>query len=189
MYTYSIVFKIPEKIKKQLTVLCFGPSQISWVETERLYYFVRSFGMLTDLDANDLLNQLKTVFFTPLVINIQGVSHKQIKGGGVKSSGIIGISSTYNAELIRLNKLIDQSIRTIRMKKQLEMPFPIILGYYYDNLNFERLCDYLAAHAAFNSLLFEVHDFILLRSWHSSRRIVHEELAHFQAANATTGED
>lgn len=194
MQTYYLALEIPKLVKDQLAALCFGPPQIHWTEKDHLYFMLRPLENLSDSELNDLMNQLDGFFFEGFSFILQGIDHKHFKGGGV-----IGVGAGQNADMLKLIKEMDQTLRGLKLKKNYEMPFPIILGHYDlghgERISFERLGDYLMAHALFRSDPIDVTGIILLRTWQSTRGrgtgggTVYEELAYYPASESATGED
>ncbi len=175
MHNYYIVHKIPKIIEKQLITLCFGPPQISWIDENHLYFFIRTLGALSDFELNEVKRQMQTVFFQPFTLVISKLSQKQ-----VKNKGVIGIECETTPDLLNLNKEMDKSLRPLNLKKIPDLPFPIILGY-YENLNFERLSDYMT-YSSFTSHTLQISELLLLHTWPSSKRTVYEEIERFPAA-------
>lgn len=183
MSNYFIALEIPAIIKKQLALLCFGPPQINWIEQSNLFYIIRPLGTLSDLELNEVTNRLKNVFFLPFTLTTKRISQKQLKG-----IGAIGIEFEYNAFLLKLNKEIEQSFRTLNLKKIPEPSFPIILGY-YENINFDRLSDYLMANSTFSTQPIQVSELILLHARQTPRRTVFDIIEYYPAFNPINTED
>ena len=102
MQNYILAIFLPASIKKQLASLCFGPQQIRWIDQDHLYYIISSLGNLSDIELDEIIQSLDTLFFSSFSFSLKDISCKYFKG-----NGIIGLQSKENPELLNLHKIID----------------------------------------------------------------------------------
>ena len=183
MHTYSLIIELPLPVKNQIANLCFGPSQILWIEKQNIYFLLYSFGDLSDLELSELKENLEKLFFHSFVFNMRGIKSTKFKG-----KGIIGIESVNHPALEKINKDLEKLLKKFSLRKKETSPFPLVLGY-YEKIDFERLIDYLMAYSTFESLPIEVKELTLIHVKPSSKGSIYEEIAYYPASKFEFGED
>jgi 2'-5' RNA ligase len=184
MHSYFLAIPLPAAIRSRLTSFCYGLPQVRWVEEENFHLTIRYLGPLADSAVANIHDCLQNLFFQPFPLTLQGIDHFHSKG----KRGSIWMGVAENPHLNLLRKNIDRHLRTLNLTITERFHPHIILGY-YERLNQQRLGDYLAAHADYQSLPIEVTYYLLMRSLHTPKRTIYETIHHYAATRLATGEN
>jgi len=179
MNIYFLAIPLAPAIQKRLAVLCYGPSQVHWTEEENLLLILRSLGPITDGDANLLHEQLQHMFFKPFSFYLHGIDHSHSRG----NRGKIWVCAAESTELDHLQKEIDRLLRLIPRKVTPEkgpVGPHVTLGF-YGKVNPQRLADYLASIAGFQSDAIQVDKCCLYRSLQSPKRVIYEAVETYHS--------
>lgn len=185
MNPHFLIIPLSLNIRLRLTSLCYGLSQVRWVDEENFCITLRAFGLLSDLIVSQICEHLRNVFFSPFSLDLQGIDYFKTEG----NRGVIGARIIENPPLTELRKEIDRQLRILRLKPDAHFhPSHVILGY-GEKINPQRLGDYLSNHAHFQSSPIEVKNLLMIRSFQTSKRINHDVIEEFSASKTSGGED
>src|SRR5690349_2947881 len=102
MFPHFIALPLPTDLRKRLASFCYGIPQVKWLEEENFNLVIRYFGPINEIAILDIRENLKNLFFHPLTITLQGITHNYSK----KSGGIISIGIVPNPQILLLRKEI-----------------------------------------------------------------------------------
>ena len=88
-----------------------------------------------------------------------------------------------------LRKEINRHLRDLHFLQEERSFLPHVIMGYYEQLNPERLGDYLTSHADYQSEPIEVTSFALIRSIQTPKRTIYEVVEEYFASSLATGED
>lgn len=185
MHPYFLALPIPLTIRSRLATFCYGLPQVKWTEEENLYLILRYFGPLNDLVESNIHESLQNLFFTPFSFVLQGISHSRTKG----NRNVIRVDVGNNLQIASLKKEIDRQLRDLHLPIEERSFQPHLILGYYENINPQRLGDYLTAHAGYQSTPIEVTSCLLMRSLQTPKHIIYETVEEYRASPPTTGED
>ena len=185
MHPHFLAIPLPEPIRSRLASFCYGLPQVHWVHEENFHLSLRSFGPLSDSVLSGIQERLKHIFFSPFSLVLQGAGHFHSKG----NRGSIWIDVAENPELSTLKKEIDQNFRDLILPSEGHRFHPHITLGYYEHLNPQKLGDYLAALADYQSDTIEVNSYLLMRAQQTPNRVIYQTIEHYSASLPATGED
>lgn len=184
MQPHFLAIPLPPHIRSKLASFCYGLPKVHWIEEENFHLTLRYFGPLNDTHLAQIQERLKSLFFPPFSLILQGAGHFHSKG----NRGVIWIGVENNNQLLSLKKEINNQLRGLILPSDERFHPHISLGY-YERLNPEKLGDYLSALAVYQSEPIEITDCVLLRSQQTPKRVIYEVVDYYSASLLATGED
>lgn len=184
MLLHHIALPLPPSIRVQLASLCYGIPHMQWIEEESFYLIIRSLGILSDQIAAQIRERLASLFFLQFSIHLKGIGcHPK----GNRGSLWVGVGDT--TELIALRKEIDQHLRDLHLRAEEHSFHPHVTIGRYDHLNGQKLGDYLASHADFESIPFDITSCQLITSHQTPKHHYFEVEQQINASTLATGDD
>ena len=184
MNSFFLAIPLPATTRTRLTSLCFGLQNVRWVEEENFHITLRYLGYLSDNDLQEIQEHLKSIYFSPFFVVLQGVSHFNSKG----NRGTLWVGIAENPPLTQLIKEMNQLLKGFSLKAE-EHAHPYITLGRYDHLNFQKLGDFLSTFEHFQSEPIEVKSCLLMRTLQTPKRVIYETVEEYTASPLELGED
>lgn len=185
MHPHFLAIPLPSSARSRLASFCYGLPQVRWIEEDNLHLTLRYFGPLPDPIVANIHERLEKIFFLSFSLILQGAGHFHSK----VNRGVIWIGVAENLHLISLKKEVDRLLRGLDVPPENRLFHPHVTLGHYERLNPQKLGEYLATYADYQSLPIEVKSCLLMRSLQTPKRMIYETVEHYHASLPATGED
>jgi 2'-5' RNA ligase len=175
-----IALKLPEDVRRRLTVLCNGLPGAKWVAPDNLHLTLRFLGELDRGQAADLDGALSALRVPGFHFELTGVGHY----GSGRNVRVLWAGVAPNPAVLRLHHKIETAVMAIGLASDKHKFRPHVTLARFTSNPGAKLQDYLAHHALFRAGPIAAEHFTLYSSFLSASGAIHQVEAEYPLAPA-----
>lgn len=169
MYRLFISIDLPEKIKKQLSEICYGLPDTRWVKAEQLHLTLRFIGEVDGRIFNQLKESLAEIDMKSFSMRLKGLGHFPPR----KNPRVLWVGVEADDSLVRLRNKVERVAVKCGLEPEKRKFSPHITIARFDEPHLNRVTNFLAGNSLFATDSFTVEAFHLYSSVLSQKGAIH----------------
>ncbi len=152
--------RLPEDIKRSLTLLKGNLRGAKWVSQENLHITLRFIGEVTEKDLQGIKEELRNISFYPFKLKLKDLGHFSAKS----TPRVLWVGVDPKEEILELKERIDTGLLNLNIPRDKKKYVPHVTLARFKGSNFEEVAQYLQAGLGFFTREFELNEMVLFSS-------------------------